>query len=218
LDDAYRFAMQLFSGQFRGSGKPFLCHLVGTASVLAALSAPTPIVAAGLLHAAYTLGNFGSGWLGINAVKRRAVREKVGDTVEDLVKRYAELEWHDETPAEVLDRLSRGEPIDRDAILIRLANEVDEHLDLGILYCKEAAQRVRRAARIQQPCVALAERLGYAALAAAVQDSFRLCTSGSVPSNLRQNSDLSFTLPVLSRARWRLRRLRYLLRRTTPGE
>ena len=34
---AYRFAMDLFSGQFRASGKTFIAHLVGTASVLGSL-------------------------------------------------------------------------------------------------------------------------------------------------------------------------------------
>ena len=37
---AYRFAMPLFSGLFRASGKPMLAHLIGVASVLVALRQP----------------------------------------------------------------------------------------------------------------------------------------------------------------------------------
>ena len=36
----YGLAMQLFTGSYRGSGRPFLSHLVGTASVLASVRAP----------------------------------------------------------------------------------------------------------------------------------------------------------------------------------
>jgi predicted HD phosphohydrolase len=50
LCNIYDFALQIFTGRLRGSGKPFLSHLVGTASILATLDAPTRVVAAGLLH------------------------------------------------------------------------------------------------------------------------------------------------------------------------
>ena len=48
----YELACELFSGIFRGSGKPFLAHVIGTASIVAALSAPANLVNAALLHAA----------------------------------------------------------------------------------------------------------------------------------------------------------------------
>jgi len=59
LRDCYEFATSLFTGHLRASGKPFLSHLVGTASTLAALGAPAVAVGAGLLHAAYSDGDFG---------------------------------------------------------------------------------------------------------------------------------------------------------------
>ena len=37
---AYAAVLPLFAAHFRGSGKPFLAHLVGTASILATRSAP----------------------------------------------------------------------------------------------------------------------------------------------------------------------------------
>jgi hypothetical protein len=54
--NAYSFARKLFAGLVRGSGKPFMCHLVGTASILASLNAPIQVVTAGLLHASYIYG------------------------------------------------------------------------------------------------------------------------------------------------------------------
>ena len=57
--EAYEFAMRLFTSLFLPSGKTFIDHLVGTASILASLHMPVEIVAAGLIHAAYLHGDFG---------------------------------------------------------------------------------------------------------------------------------------------------------------
>src|SRR5687767_15961282 len=73
----YDLAMQLFSASFRGSGKPLLAHLVGTASILAAIGQSRDIVLAGLLHAAYALGDFGDGRFGVSEAKRERVRKAV---------------------------------------------------------------------------------------------------------------------------------------------
>ena len=56
IDRSYRYAMRIFSGQFRPNNKPFLMHLVGVASILASIRQPSYVVAAGLLHSAYALG------------------------------------------------------------------------------------------------------------------------------------------------------------------
>src|SRR5262249_60214679 len=53
---AYGLAMQLFTGSYRGSGRPFLSHLVGTASVLASVPAPIEVVTAGPLSFADSSG------------------------------------------------------------------------------------------------------------------------------------------------------------------
>src|SRR5258706_4092422 len=63
---AYELALELFPGTYRGSGKPFLAHLVGTAGIVAALRARPALIATGLLHAAYAHGEVGDGWPGIS--------------------------------------------------------------------------------------------------------------------------------------------------------
>src|SRR5689334_11953708 len=85
---AYRFSLPLFSGRFRASGKTFFAHLVGTASVLASLQLDAAVVTAGLLHAAYTHGDFGDGGLGITETRRADVRAAVGASAEQHVARY----------------------------------------------------------------------------------------------------------------------------------
>jgi (p)ppGpp synthase/HD superfamily hydrolase len=94
---AYELALRLFTGLYRGSGKPFLAHLVGTASILASVRARGPVVAAGLLHAAYTQGEFGNGWGGVAPEKRRRLQEAVGPEAEELVRQYTLLGWNERT-------------------------------------------------------------------------------------------------------------------------
>ncbi len=73
---AYALAMTIFAGHYRPNHKSFLAHLVGTASILAAHDADATIVAAGLLHSAYSHGEFGDGSRGMTAAKRRTVRAR----------------------------------------------------------------------------------------------------------------------------------------------
>ena len=56
---SYSLAAKLFTSQYRATEKPFVCHLVGTASIMAQLKASPVLVSVGLLHAAYQSGNFG---------------------------------------------------------------------------------------------------------------------------------------------------------------
>src|SRR5689334_15793117 len=87
--DAYVFACELFSGMVRPNGKQMVSHLVGTASALAAVDERPALVTAGLLHAAYDLGEFGDGTRGIKDVKRDAMVGAVGAEVEALVAAYS---------------------------------------------------------------------------------------------------------------------------------
>jgi len=54
LERAYRVANMLLNGAFRPCGRPFINHAVGTASVLMHYELNHIVVAAGLLHAAYS--------------------------------------------------------------------------------------------------------------------------------------------------------------------
>lgn len=209
---AYAYARELFTGSYRGSGKPFVTHLVGTASALVALRLPVAVVAAGLLHAAYQLGDFGAGWLGSSDLKRTQVRQRMGDAIEALIDRYTRMPWAVETPSELLQRLERNQDMDRDVVLMRLANELEDHLDLGILYHRNAADRLERARRMRPTLIELAKRLNEP-LSDALVVAFDQCLATSVPERLRTDYDASFVVPTTSRTAWRWRRLLQIARR-----
>jgi glycosyltransferase involved in cell wall biosynthesis len=57
LSDAYRLAQALMDGGYRPCGRPFVNHLIGTASVLIRYGFKIEIVLAGMLHTLYSHGH-----------------------------------------------------------------------------------------------------------------------------------------------------------------
>jgi (p)ppGpp synthase/HD superfamily hydrolase len=173
IRDTYVFAMPLFAGLYLPSGRPFIDHLVGTASILASLRVPVEIVAAALVHAAYLHGDFGSPHAGISAYKQSQLRRMVGDTVEDYVARYDRLLLTPEMILSLDRTLDQATLPDRYVALMRLANELEHGLDLGELYYVhgEKRQRAHRSymERRSPLLIKLAYKLGFPSLAGEIK-------------------------------------------------
>ena len=186
--DSYEFATKLFVGHCRASGKPFLTHLVGTASILAALGADPVTVKAGLLHAAYDQGDFGiTRWRN----RRVRVRRAIGDSAEAIVWRYQEVGWSETTIARMRDGLDTLRTIDRTVLLMRLANELDDNLDLEMRYCHSAKDQDREH---RGTMVAMAHALHQPALAHAFNEAYREADNGSWADSLSLNRKASYQL------------------------
>jgi hypothetical protein len=128
---AHDLAIELFAGSYRGNGRPFVCHLVGTASAAAQAGARFPAVLAGMLHAAFDQGIFPNGRSRLSPQHRRYVESRVGEEVTDLVAAYHEFEWG----RAAIARLAGSPPTDapaRELLLLRLCNEVDDMVDAGV--------------------------------------------------------------------------------------
>ena len=218
---AYELAITLMTGRFRASGKTFIAHLVGTASILGSVHASSPLVAAGLLHAVYAAGDFGDGTSGVSDVKRERVRSTVGGQVEDYVCRYHALSWTDPTIRSVASELEKMDAIERDVVLMRLANELEEFLDLGVLYCGE--QR-RRGASSSHRCgliVDIAQRLGFASLSVELAQTIADTISARLPPELLTPHAPNSSYLLAPQSHQRLmdslsRRLAILQERTKP--
>ncbi len=195
---AYDLAMQLFTSEYRGSGKPLLAHLVGTASVLVSLRARAPLVATAVLHAAYLFGEFGDGRRRTTPAKRAVVRQAVGPEIEELIIRYDKLQWSPVTVPEMLARVESMAPDERDVVLIRLANELEDHLDLGVLYCGNADTRRAAIRSWLGLSVDVARRLGHPALAAELNRAFDEVLSDDLPEVLRQPHMYTHKVPPSS--------------------
>lgn len=193
--DIYELALQLFASRLRGSGKPFLSHLVGTASILASLQAPRNVTAAGLLHAAYIYGEFGTDERGITDAKREQVREVVGSETEQLIADYTTLRWNKYTIPTIRDRLTTLNLHEREVLLMRLANELEDHLDLGVLYCGNAQHRREYIRSSLFISVEIAKKLGFPSLATDLEGAFQECLLVELPTVIRGTSNSSFLLP-----------------------
>ena len=184
LREACTLAADLHSARFRPSGRPFLCHVVGTASILAGTGAHTDVTLAGLLHGVYDQGDFGDGTRGIADWKRALVREAVGSEVEERIAAFCELEWCEDDWQRKRALADGLDALGRDALLIRLANELEELLDLEIQFRRNASERLAELDTALDVESALARAIGQPQLAAELVAAGRRCAAEPLPDVL----------------------------------
>ena len=109
------------------------------------------------------------------------MRAAVGEEAEDLVVRYTKLPWTAETVGTLADTAASRDDGDRRVLLMRLANEVDDHEDLGLLHVAEAEHRREFIRTALHRCVAMAEQLGYPALAIELARVLKETLTSDVP-------------------------------------
>lgn len=136
VDNAYYFALPFFSCRYRNTGKPFLSHLIGAASILVVNHSSIPVIIAGMLHAIYQQGEFGK-TLKLSA-KRAIVRQAVDPDIEELIYLYDQINnnvWpcKSDTP---FKGISQG----NDLLILFLANDLEECLD-NALYLASPQKR-----------------------------------------------------------------------------
>jgi len=201
--NAYELAMVLFTGRFQASGKSFIAHVVGTASILASLRLPASVVAAGLLHNVYENGDFSDGRDGISKSRRRKFRKTLGPEVETYIAKFPALYWEPRTT-----RIARHDPgkldsTDRAVLLILFAEHLEHLLDLDILYSDERLGRLF----IERSKIAaeIAEALGVSSLAMELREAIRETESGEPlvqPLEHRVRKDSFVVVPRSCRKRF----------------
>jgi hypothetical protein len=125
MANAYYIAHVLMDGGYRPCGRPFIDHLVGTASVLVRYDFRADIVAAGVLHAAYTHSPPHAGGPEAAVAAISAGLGGPGSALDARVRAYAQRESARRQAAEPpMDTVS----MDDAAILaVAAANEVEMH-------------------------------------------------------------------------------------------
>jgi (p)ppGpp synthase/HD superfamily hydrolase len=188
LHRAYERLVALSTCQYRSSGRTLIDHAVGVASILAALGAPVPLVAAGLVHLVYLHGDFGTWRRRVVESKRAQLNTAVGSTVEQSVYGYTQLDWSAPGIAALRDRLPRLDRGERDVVLMRLADQLDIFGTRDALYCDNAGKRRAYARDVGATVVALADGLGQPALAAALSRAFAQTRDAAISPDLRTPS------------------------------
>ena len=120
LGNAYLFALRQVFPLARGSGKPFIAHLVGTASLVLASGCPEDWVLAALMHALYQGRVPFQGGLAPEE-RRDVLRQRFGPVVDDLVQRYTSFESAD-LGKQSLDTAAGLD----DLLTLRLADELED--------------------------------------------------------------------------------------------
>ncbi len=160
---AYDLAIELFACLYCPSGKTFLAHVVGVGSILGSLRISSDVVAASLLHDVYESGDFGEGWS--LDQKKTLVRETVGPKTEHYIGEYQALEWSRSTIPVIRNKINYLNPFERNVLMVRLSNELEDLLDGGILFCPDAKSRRLHFRNLGHLHVEMAELLGYPTLA-----------------------------------------------------
>ncbi|NJL86942.1 MAG: hypothetical protein HC886_14795 [Leptolyngbyaceae cyanobacterium SM1_1_3] len=192
---AYSLTMSLFSGRFRPNGKSFIAHLIGTASILVEQNAKVQVIIAGLLHAAYPQGRFSDPRRGITAAKRSKVRSVVGLETEALIAGYATLLWNPKHVSGLLERVATLNTAEREVVLIRLANELEDHLDLGLRYGGKFKPSVSSESAIKALCD-LAASLNSPQLVHELANAFQATSKAEVPLPLVAEEHASYSYEV----------------------
>jgi (p)ppGpp synthase/HD superfamily hydrolase len=205
--EAYMLATKLFAGQLRPEGRPFVCHLVGVASILAMVEATHATVIAGLLHSAYSHGDFGYGNGQMTGKMRDQVRAVVGPQVESVVAGYSSSPWNAASVASCIANAERLVADKRQIVVIRLADTVEDALDLG-LQLSEKQENPNRDISAES-LIALANVLGYPALGTALRRVIESPKDGMELSGLRERHAGSY---LICPASWREKMLPRLVR------
>jgi (p)ppGpp synthase/HD superfamily hydrolase len=165
--DSYSLVRGPFAGHYRACGKPFVCHLVGTASIIASLESDPELISAALLHSVYEpFFQFGNN-RGSARLTPDVIRDAVGENVERYVAAYRDTPWTvTSIPALAKDAPSAGTHHSK-VLLLRLTNELDDHLDHAMAYCAQGRSWNDATFDLW---VDMAGALGYPTLAKALQE------------------------------------------------
>jgi hypothetical protein len=190
---AYELAMSLFATAFRANGKPFLAHLVGTASVLAATEAPVDLIAAGLLHAAYMQGDFGLDSMATLGKKQQYLLKVLSPQAETYVARYTTLPWESKSLKTFIDHPPDTlTEVDQSVLLVRLANEVEEYLDFGMVYCSKYTDLAEHINDFGLLAAQLAKAMGRDDLEKLLLEQYEASMASKIDPDLKSGSIASY--------------------------
>jgi (p)ppGpp synthase/HD superfamily hydrolase len=181
----YELAISLFAGRFQPSGRCYLAHVVRTASILGHLRASAEVIAAALLHNVYVAGDFGDLIHGMSSERRSEIAQVLGAQTEEYLAKFPgmNLEHPNEAIQLALNNPQGLSRVDRDLLMLMLAEHLEHLIGVDILYYPDQAQRyyVDNA----PTAVAIAKNLGQDALAAELVDAHKQLGFMEVQPELR---------------------------------
>lgn len=171
LWNAHELIAALFAGRMRGSGRPFLCHLAGTAGLALENGASVDEVLAGYAHAAYDQGEFGRSNVRTSPKNRAELRSVLGRRAEDLVHAYSRLDWDKRIAMGAEALLSDTDPMTRQVYTLRACNALDDLVDY-LVYSRAVRAGFRTEIEVAAQVM---DALAQTGLAKAMRDYVATC-------------------------------------------
>jgi hypothetical protein len=192
----YDLAERMADGLYRSQGCAFINHLVRTSSIVLAHGGSINQALAAMLHSAYMLDCF-------HFSRRRAFRPKdrdylsnaVGADVEEIVWEYYRLGWGKrELLAAHIEKLPSYSPVIKSVLFARLANDLEDYLDLAVQYRASYSYR-NRIVSFGGLCIELANRLGVPDLGQALKAAYDVTLSRQIPAVAVRENINAYELP-----------------------
>lgn len=196
--NSYEVAKELCSCQQRPSGATQLNHLIGTSSILASLKVPIEICAAGLLHSIYVHGDFGDGKKEKNDFKRKYLKENLGDRIEEYIAAYADLNWFGKDAiSNINKRIRNYSEFEKNVVLIRIADALDEFIDFGNLYVPNPKARINYFKKVIPEMAEIAKKIGFPSLGEELKIAIVEHEEMNVPTFLNNSKNKVFLVPPM---------------------
>tara|TARA_R110000868_G_scaffold158110_1_gene386028 strand:- start:638 stop:1387 length:750 start_codon:yes stop_codon:yes gene_type:complete len=170
LLETYNLVEPMFTGWCRASGRPFICHLTGVASLVLKHGGSRDEVLAALAHAAIQAGAYGPYGPLVRTDVRPLLASSLPPGCARLVEAYTQFDWKAFIETAGRDIASAVGTTPAILLKLRIANEMDDALDWPFL----TERRRREGARECAVSIDAAIALGWPALAseiAAVRDA-----------------------------------------------
>jgi (p)ppGpp synthase/HD superfamily hydrolase len=224
IADAYLLATHLFAARIQPSGRCFISHVVGTASILAVNAAPAELVAAGLVHNVYCTGDFGDYRKYVTDSRRKRIRNAIGDGAEQYAYHFATKRWNTAGLQNTHQQIQGMKEPERRAVLLYLADQLDKHLNMEFHYFRDFEEHCRHYRKFGPLLVDMALQLGYPSLSQQLHEAVETTFEFVIPAELRSHDSRRFsyqcipasckpkrTMPALLAV---LQRIRRILRNT----
>jgi hypothetical protein len=171
----YETACLLFSPLNRSTGRPFLCHAVGTASAALKEGADFLDVRAALLHAAYKHGRFPDRKKKKTPAHTVWLTQRCGEDLADLLAAFSGFSFSPKSVHSYLDSGDLPQGLTLRLIRIKLANDVDDSHAYGGALAHKA--RYKDPTWLQMR-LDLSQKLGFAFFEAAFAQALEECNDG----------------------------------------
>ena len=212
LHCTHDLAQSLADGVYRAQGIPLLNHLVRCGSIAMAEQLPLDVVLAALLHAAPVLHRFDdSRRRPLGLPQKRQLEHTAGKEVLTLLEEYGCLRWYTADALQRhLEQLESYPTRTRHTLVLRLINELEDHLDDAMCYSPAARSR-RRLEAYGDELVALAEGLQRMTVARELQETRGSTSRRALPAEVVAERLQGYELP--SRRLWEAPPLERVARR-----